>query len=116
MLNDLFTRHRSRAPLMFEFLQIFRDSFARPGSGTLDLAAIDRGVNNVKPNARGNTEFVVGCLLKKHGKRPDAETFLKRSIQTATTNVGLKRIAEAELRRGSGVATAPAKSGQPEPR
>ncbi len=112
-LNDLFTKHRSKAPLMFQVLQIFRDSFARPNPAALDLAAIDRAVSNVKPNARGNTEFAVGWLLKKHGKRQDAETYLKRCIQTATTNGDLKRIAESELRRGSGSAAAPAASGQP---
>ena len=100
ILNELRDKHRAKAPKMFDVLDMFRDSFARGDRELPDLKALDRAVENVKPNARGNTEFYVGWLLRKRGKGQDAEAYLKRCIATASTNVGLKRIADGALRGG----------------
>jgi tetratricopeptide (TPR) repeat protein len=102
ILNDLRTKHRTKAPKMFDVLEMFRDSFARGDKELPDLKALDRAVGDVKPNARGNTEFYVGWLLRKRGKGQDAEAYLKRCIETGSTNVWLKRIADAAMNRGSG--------------
>ena len=87
---------------MFDVLEMFRDTFARGDQALPDLKALARAVDNVKPNARGNTEFYVGWLLKKRGPRLDAGAYLKRCIETGTTNVWLKRIAEAAVQREHG--------------
>jgi tetratricopeptide (TPR) repeat protein len=117
ILDDALARHRDKAPRMFDVLQIFRDALARGGRGTLDVPAIDRGVANVKANARGNTEFIVGWLLKRHGKRQDGENYLRRCLETPTTHVGLKRIADADLRRSlSSAGAVPTGGGQAQPR
>ena len=115
ILDDLRTKHRAKAPQMFEVLEMFRDSFARGDRELPDLKALDRAVDNVKPNARGNTEFYVGWLLKKRGKGQDAEAYLKRCIETGPTNAWLKRIADAALHRGTGDPV-PAKAGPPVPK
>ena len=115
ILNELCTKHRAKAPKMFDVLEMFRDPFARGDQALPDLKALARAVENVKPNARGNTEFYVGWLLRKRGKRQDAETYLKRCIETGTTNVWLKRIADAALKRRNGDPV-PAKAGPPVPK
>jgi tetratricopeptide (TPR) repeat protein len=115
ILADLCAKQRVKAPRMIEVLQMFRDSFARGDREVPDLKALDLAVENVKPNLRGNTEFYVGWLLRKRGKRQDAEAYLKRCIQTPSTNVWLKRIAGDTLQRASGDPV-PAKSDPPFPK
>jgi tetratricopeptide (TPR) repeat protein len=100
ILNELRDKHRAKAPKMFDVLDMFRDSFARGDRELPDLKALGRAIENVKPNARGNTEFYVGWLLRKRGKGQDAEAYLKRCIATANTNVWLKRIADGALNGG----------------
>jgi tetratricopeptide (TPR) repeat protein len=102
ILDELCAKHRARAPKMFDVLEMFRDPFARGDRALPDLKALARAVENVTPNARGNTEFYVGWLLRKHGARQDAEAYLKRCIETKTTNAWLKRIADAALKRLDG--------------
>ncbi|MGP0067546.1 MAG: tetratricopeptide repeat protein [Isosphaeraceae bacterium] len=115
VLAELCTKYRGRAPLMFDVLQMFRDAFARGDRELPDPKALALAVDQVKPNARGNTEFYVGWLLRKRGKRQDAESYLKRSVETKTTNAWLKRIAEDTLKRMNGDPV-PAKDGEPAPR
>ncbi len=114
-LADLLAKHRNKAPRMFEVLELFRDAFARGDRALPDPKALDRAVENVLPNARGNTEFYVGWLLRKHGRRQDAEDYLKRCVETTTTNAWLKRIADSALQRMNG-APAAAKGGPSVPR
>jgi hypothetical protein len=115
ILADLCARHRAKAPRMFDVLEMFRDPFARGDRALPDLKALARAVEDVKLNARGNTEFYVGWLLRKRGAGQDAETYLKRCIETATTNDWLKRIAGAALQPRNGDSV-PAKAGQPLPK
>ena len=112
ILADLCTKHRARAPKMFEVFDIFRASFARGDRELPDLKALGQAVDDVKPNARGNTEFYIGSLLRKHGTRGDAEGYLKRCIKTGSTNAWFKRIADAALHRMNGD-PGPAKAGPP---
>ena len=115
ILNELRDRHRDKAPRMFDVLELFHDSFARGDNELPDLKAVDHAIGDVKLNARGNTEFYVGWLLKKRGKVQDAEAHLQRCIEIRSTNTWLKRIAEATLQRRSG-RPVPAKPGPAVPK
>jgi tetratricopeptide (TPR) repeat protein len=115
ILDDLCAKHRAKAPRVFDVLEMFRNPFARSDRALPELKALARAVEDVKPNARGNTEFYVGWLLRNRGAHQDAEAYLKRCIETGSTNVWLKRIAGAALQPKNGDSV-PATAGQPLPK
>lgn len=96
-LGEVCTKHRAKAPKMIAVLQMFRDSFAKGDRDVPDPKDLERAVAGVSGNLRGNTEFFAGWLLRKHGKREEAKTYLKRSTETLSTNPWLKRIADDAL-------------------
>ncbi len=112
ILNDVRAKHRAAAPKMFNVLEMFRDAFAHGDKELPDPKALGRAVDEIKPNLRGNTEFYVGWLLKKRGRRQEAEAYLKRCMEIGRTNTWLKRIAEAGIKRMNGDAV-PAKADPP---
>jgi hypothetical protein len=80
---------------------MIRDSLADGGKRPLDLTAVDRVLECIPPETRGNTEFLVGRYLFIHGKRDAARKHLERCADSKPTYSWLRVIAKEGLRSPS---------------
>ena len=112
LMEDVFAKHQSKAPRMFDVLQFPRP--LRPGRATDARHGTDQRYRKPRKTERSWKHLILRRfrLLRRHGKRSDAENYLTRCFETRTTYAGLKSIAQAELRRSSSEAM-PANAAEP---
>jgi tetratricopeptide (TPR) repeat protein len=104
-LDKLLSKHRAQAPIYCQLLEPLRD---KP---KFDLREIDQFLDGLDDDRRGDTEFLVGHLLKHHGKPEDARTYFARSSRSPKTNRWLRVLARDFLRELGG----PGEPDQPAP-
>jgi tetratricopeptide (TPR) repeat protein len=97
-LKTLVGKHRSEALKTVSICAMFLKALEPGQAGSLDLEAIDRVLQSIPDNRRGNTEFLVGLYLRKHGKAADARTYLKRCSNAPGVPEEMRAIAAQALR------------------
>ena len=75
-----------------------RDELADATHHPLDMAAVDRVLESIPEEGRGNADFLVGRYLLNRGKADLATRYLKRRADSPKTFVWLKAIAADSLR------------------
>jgi tetratricopeptide (TPR) repeat protein len=97
-LEQLCTKLKDKAPKSSIIGQMMREELADPADHPLDLAAVDRVLESIPQDKRGNTQFMVGRYLLNRGKRELAVKYLKPCAESPTTFVWLKAIAAESLK------------------
>jgi tetratricopeptide (TPR) repeat protein len=97
-LKTLVGKHRSEAPKTVGICEMFLKALEPGKEGSLDVQAIDRVLQSIPDDRRGNTEFIVGLYLRNHGKAGDARTYLERCANAPGVPAEMRAIAARALR------------------
>lgn len=97
ILKEMAAKYAARSPKLFNVLKLFSDAFAKGDRAVPESGALEAALQDVAINMRGNTEFYVGWFLRKRGNSGDAEKYFRRSVETTTTYVWVKQLANAAL-------------------
>ena len=98
---ELVTKYKDQAPKSIEICRILLETLFAPqrSSQPLDIAAVDRGLENIPEDGRSNAEFFVGWFLKNHGQPSLARKYLKHADRSEYTNVWCSFLARDALKR-----------------
>ncbi len=78
------TKLRDKAPKTVSLCQMMRDELADASHHPFDMAAVDRVLESIPEDGRGNAEFVVGRYLLNRGKADLAGKYLKCCADSLT--------------------------------
>ena len=109
LFEVLWTKYQGQAPRTAQVCRAFREWFADGGKGDPDLAFVNRMIERLAPDRRGNLEFFVGRLLTTHGKPELARPYLQRSLGSENTDEWVRIIA-TDIVRPPGPEKEPSKS------
>jgi tetratricopeptide (TPR) repeat protein len=104
LLNELVAKHSEKAPKTVALCRLLLESIFAPAEikKPLDVVALDRTIESVPEEGRGNTELFVGWFLKNHDDAKNAKKYLEHCANSRHTmnwyvllaNDALKRLAE----------------------
>jgi len=100
-LDTLASKHRDQAPKTVQIWETFRDALDRGGLRPADLESVERLLQTIPAERRGNTEFIVAQFLKNHGPADDAQSYLRRVAGSPGVDEWMRLIARGAL-RGAG--------------
>jgi tetratricopeptide (TPR) repeat protein len=103
LLDDLCTKFQVNWPRVVEIFRMLRESLADGGKRPLDLQAVDRVLESMPAQARGNSSFLVGRFLLNRGRTADARKYLQQCADTPGSQLWFKAMA-ADLARSAGKA------------
>ncbi|APW60563.1 hypothetical protein [Paludisphaera borealis] len=81
--EDLCSKLKDQAPKTCAICQLICDSLAAETRTPLDLAPVDKILDTIQADARGNAEFIVGRFLLNRGRTDDARKYLQRCADSA---------------------------------
>jgi tetratricopeptide (TPR) repeat protein len=104
LIKELVTKHKDKAPKTVELCRMFLDTvFAPPGSNRpLDVLAVDRVLQSIEADGRGNAEFFVGWFLKNQGDSARAKKHLQQTMDSELTGNWYRVIARDALKAMEG--------------
>ena len=98
MLNELCAKFQDRVPRMVALARMIREAHADGGEHPLDLAAVDKVLERMPANMRGNAEFLIGRYQLNRGQPESARKYLQYAAKAPETQAWLKVIAVDSLR------------------
>ena len=98
MIETFITDLSEQSPNTAALCALFRDSLAEGGKTPLDLAAVDKILESIPPEYRGNTEFLAGEFLVNRGRTDEGRAYLKRCAENRHSFVWIRTVAAAHLR------------------
>jgi tetratricopeptide (TPR) repeat protein len=101
LLNELVSKHSEKAPRSVATCRLFLESIFAPAEKKkpLDLVALDRTIESVPEQGRGNIEFFVGWFLKNHGDAKNAKKYLEDCANSRHTTYWYVLLAKDALKR-----------------
>jgi tetratricopeptide (TPR) repeat protein len=79
LLTELVRRHKEKAPKSLEICKLLLETILDPDHpGPVDFAALDRLMESIPDEGRGNACFFVGRFLRNHGEAETARKYLGR--------------------------------------
>ena len=77
LLKEIVTKYADKSPKTVAICQLLVETVLDPnGKKPLDVAALDRLVESIPEDARGNFRFFAGWFLKNHGDAKTAKNYL----------------------------------------
>ncbi len=98
MLNELCAKFQDRVPRMVALAGMIREAHTDGGEHPLDLAAVDKVLERMPANMRGNAEFLIGRYQLNRGQPESARKYLQYASSAPETQAWLKVIAVDSLR------------------
>ena len=115
ILDDLCTKHRAKAPKMFDVLEMFRDSFARGDRELPDLKALDRAVDECETERTREHRVLRRVVAQKTRHAPGCRGLSEALHRNRVHERLVEAIADAALHHLNGDPV-PAKADPPVPK
>ena len=103
LLKEIVTKHRAKAPKSAAICQLLNETVFDPtGKKPLDVAALDRLVESVPEEGRGNICFFVGWFLKNHDDAKNSKRYLQACSQSPRSLIWYRYLADEATKRTAG--------------
>ncbi len=102
LLKEIAAKHEDKSPKTAALCQMLVESVFDPsGKKPLDLAALDRLVESIPEDGKGNACFFVGWFLKNHGDAKSAKKYLLSCSRSPQSFIWHRYLADEAIKRSS---------------
>jgi len=103
LLKEITTKHVDKAPKSVAICQLLVETVFDPsGTKPLDIAALDRLIESIPEDGRGNACFFVGWFLKNHSDAKSAKKYLQSCSRSPRSLIWYRYLADEAIKRSSG--------------
>jgi tetratricopeptide (TPR) repeat protein len=103
LLTEVVTKYAGRSPKTAAITKLLLESIFNPGGAKpLDVAALDRIVESLPENARGNSCISAALLLKNHADPKTAKKYLELCARSPNTYLWYQCLAQLALKQLDG--------------
>jgi len=100
LLKEIVTNYANKAPRTAPICKLLLETvFDASGKKPLDISALDRLIEGIPEDARGNNCFFAGRLLMNHGDAKIARKYLESSAQSPQIFYWYRFLANAAIKR-----------------
>ncbi len=103
MLKEMVTKHANTAPKSSAICKLLVETVFDPsGAKPLDILALDRLLESVPEDGRGNAYFFAGWFLKNHGDAKSARNYLQNCSRSRQSVIWYRYLADEAIKRSLG--------------
>ena len=100
LLREITTIHAAKAPKSVAIWKLFVETTFNPsGKKRIDVAALDRLINGMPEESRGNLSFFVGRFLNNQGDAKSANKFLENCSKSPHAVIWYRYLADGAIER-----------------